>query len=235
MNIKTVSEAVDFLEKMKKEGKKNSTLEIYKYFLQKKLNVKIPFKVKKQFQLDNIPSESEVKEILERLKTQNYSLYLITKFLTITGCRISEALNIRYPQDIEIQKDKVKIRIIGKGQKERYVFLSVEDFKEIETHFHKDDWIKVEPFLFVNQNGKKFDRCFVSRRLIQISKRYIGKRISAHKLRHFFATSTLKETKDLSAVSRYLGHSNIQTTAQYYIHTFLDIEKIKNALRCVFI
>lgn len=235
LHIKDVSEAINFLEDLKKQGRKAATLYLYRYALQKKLNTKIPYKIQKQIQIVEIPEEEEIQQLLNELQKRNYSLYLIAKFLIWTGCRISEALNIKL-SDIEIQKDVVRIRVLGKGKKERYVFLEKKEYEEIFNYFHQyDKYISSEPFLFLNSNLKRFDRCFVSRKIIQISKQTIGKKISPHKLRHFFATRTLNETKDINAVSKYLGHSNIQTTAQFYLHTFLNLEDIKNALKCVLI
>lgn len=55
----------------------------------------------------------------------------------------------------------------------------------------------------------------------------LGRHISAHTLRHSWATRKLKEGKSLKAVSRYLGHSSTAITADLYIHDDLTWNDLK--------
>ena len=49
-------------------------------------------------------------------------------------------------------------------------------------------------------------------------------------LRHSFATKELKNTGDLAAVSKTLGHASVDTTARYIHTNFADVMKLAEAV-----
>jgi site-specific recombinase XerD len=53
--------------------------------------------------------------------------------------------------------------------------------------------------------------------------------VHTHKLRHTFATWTLKESKDLYAVSKALGHRQLKQT-EIYVQAAMDVEQIAEAV-----
>ena len=57
-------------------------------------------------------------------------------------------------------------------------------------------------------------------------KMILGKEISAHTFRHSWATHTLKRTKNLKGVSKYLGHTSTSTTADLYVHDELTPDDV---------
>ena len=58
--------------------------------------------------------------------------------------------------------------------------------------------------------------------------RILRKDISAHTLRHSFATRMIDEGKSIKGVSKYLGHSNVSTTLDLYVHSELDWEALED-------
>ncbi len=56
-----------------------------------------------------------------------------------------------------------------------------------------------------------------------------NKQLTPHELRHTCGTLLYNRTNDIYAVSKYLGHSNIGTTARLYVHT--DPETLRNSLQ----
>ena len=60
-------------------------------------------------------------------------------------------------------------------------------------------------------------------------------KLSVHMLRHCFATRAFESEMDLKTVSKYLGHSNINITANVYVHltkdhTIKQIDKLDSYL-----
>ncbi len=49
------------------------------------------------------------------------------------------------------------------------------------------------------------------------------RRLSPHELRHTCGTLLYKKTGDIYAVSKFLGHSSIAITSQYYVHSDVDM------------
>ena len=80
--------------------------------------------------------------------------------------------------------------------------------------------------VLVSRNGKVLSnaqlRCVLDRVL---RKANIDKPFTLHQLRHTFATRTLKAGVPISVVSKWLGHANISTTYNTYIHVLCSEEK----------
>jgi len=140
-----------------------------------------------------------------------------------TGLRVSEltALDIKH-----INLDTREFAIIGKGKKVRVVYLTDwacdaigEYLKKREDHF---------PALFL-KHGKhfpvdassdevRFDRFLITKMIgDRARKAGIVKPVSAHTLRHSFATTLLGNGADLRSIQELLWHKNIATT-QVYTH-----------------
>ena len=86
-----------------------------------------------------------------------------------------------------------------------------------------------EEALFVNVNGMRMSR----QGFWKILKHYqetarIDKEITPHSLRHSFATRCIESRCDYKTVSALLGHSNISTTLNLYVHPNMEQKK-----RCV--
>ena len=146
-------------------------------------------------------------------------LRLIVRFLASTGCRISEALAIHL-SDVSRVGDLCDIHVIGKGRKARVVNCKRELVEEIVEHF------KGTSYLF-EHSGKAFNRIYISQRIGVVAQRTSGRdHVSAHCLRHAFATSYLEAHPDkLQKVSQYLGHSQVGTTTSFYVHTRMTPEE----------
>jgi integrase len=137
---------------------------------------------------------------------------LIIQALYQTACRVSELINIKL-KDAHVVTDEagrqvMSIKVLGKGSKERRVYMSVELFDAIKKSYNSGR------FLF----GKKktITRKNVNM-LLSRAGRFIGRHINPHLLRHTFATLNI-DSLGLSKVSKYLGHSDTSTTAKYYLH-----------------
>lgn len=154
-------------------------------------------------------------------------LAIIFTFLT-TGMRLSELVSINVS---DIENDHFKI--IGKGNKERTIYLTENALKLIH-HYLKIrneylDGMYIEA-LFISTRKKR-----ISNRAVQSTiEKYLNKAgfdtslYSTHKLRHTAATLMYKYGNvDIRALKDILGHTNISTTQ---IYTHLDDEDLKDAV-----
>lgn len=185
---------------------------------------------KQSKKLPKVLSVQEVNEIINSVNLESsmgYRDMAILETLYSAGLRVSELCALEMNN---ILFDSSMLRILGKGNKERYVPLGSKAIKLI------DDYCKYVRFklvgkkhsdgnVFLSKNGKQLTRMTI----FNIMKKWtlisgINKAISPHTFRHSFATHLLEGGADLRAVQEMLGHSDISTTQ---IYTHLDNEYLK--------
>ena len=171
-------------------------------------------------------------EELERLfSNPNTNTIIWTRDLAImeciysTGLRISEltALNIK---DIDLKRKEFAVR--WKWRKIRVVYLTKHAAWLIKNYLEKRNDhlsplfirhnIKIENIDALNDEHTRLSRFFITTMIKKHAQKvYILKNVSAHTLRHSFATTLLSKWADLRAIQEMLGHSSI-TTTQVYTH-----------------
>ncbi|MFO7850807.1 MAG: tyrosine recombinase XerC [Spirochaetia bacterium] len=184
--------------------------------------------VKRGQALPDVMSEEEVEQLLEMPKDD----YLGTRDRTLlellysSGCRVSEvtAMNVS-----DIGRGKKSVRVLGKGNKERYVFLgspareALSMYLSMRRKHTAENDIDAEKALFLNAAGRRLTQ----RGVADILSRYIGKsgfggkKVSPHTFRHSFATHLLNRGVDIRVVQELLGHSSVSTT-QVYTHVGME-------------
>ena len=159
---------------------------------------------------------------------RNYAI--ITLFLNC-GMRLSELVGINF-KDISFEEQRMTV--IGKGNKERTIYLNNACMSAIKKY------MEVRPHDGVPFDSK--DALFLSERKERISNRtvqYIVKKeleragldtnkYSVHKLRHTAATLMYQYGQvDIRALQELLGHESISTTE---IYTHVDNSQVRNAV-----
>jgi integrase/recombinase XerC len=144
---------------------------------------------------------------------------LIIELFYSTGIRVSEIINIKIN---DIDHSKRRIKILGKGNKERYALYGSVCSDLLNSYLNEKRIIilgdKHNDYLFVNHLGNKLTSRGVEYILSKIIKKSdLKTKISPHTLRHTFATHMLNEGADLKSVQELLGHENLKTT-QIYTH-----------------
>ncbi len=170
---------------------------------------------------NRLPTDSELARLIA--ESHDRLVRTLVPFLAETGLRISEALSMRQ-SDIVRAKGFYRVTIRGKANKEREILLAPWLLQRVQTAFSG------QVFLF-EHSGKCYSRIASTDRIKRESRAILGRQISAHTLRHYFATRLLKDGKSLKAVSRFLGHSSTQTTADIYQHDALEWEDLADATR----
>lgn len=183
-----------------------------------------------------LPKYLSIKESINLLETQakinsktKYRDYCILTLFLNCGMRLSELQGINL-KDLKIEEKSLKI--MGKGNKERIIFLNEACIKSIENYF------KFERQLLKKiQNNKAL--FLASRTGTRLCTRQIQKIVesalknanlsnkgySVHKLRHTAATLLYQHGKvDILILKELLGHSNVGTT-EIYTHISNDILK----------
>ncbi len=142
----------------------------------------------------------------------------ILELLFAGGLRVSELCKLEFG---DISTDHMAIRINGKGNKERTIYLeNIEVVKALNRYLVFREATGVEnQFVFITKFHKPLSTQSV-RNLVEKYTRLAGldKKITPHVFRHSFASLLLEEGVDIKYIQDFLGHSSISTT-QIYLHT----------------
>lgn len=151
------------------------------------------------------------------------------EILFACGLRISELLQLKL-SDLYL-KDGY-IRVWGKGRKERLVPIGQSSISVLEQWFACRVHWKIKPgnedYVFLSSWGTPLSRMRFHVVLKELAATAgIRKNISAHTLRHSFATALLRGGADLRSIQDMLGHEHIVTTE---IYTHLSTEDLRRAI-----
>lgn len=168
----------------------------------------------------------------EKDKNKERDFAIITLFLNC-GMRLSELVGINIS---DIKFDDMKLTVIGKGNKERTIYLNKSCIDAINAY------LKVRP-TNPKKDSKNSDKAlFLSSYRQRISKRTVENvvdrellnagldtsKYSTHKLRHTAATLMYKYGQvDIRALQELLGHESISTTE---IYTHVDNDQVRSAV-----
>ena len=150
----------------------------------------------------------------------------LLEMLYATGTRASEVAGLRVG-DVNLKIGYV--RCLGKGKKERVIPLNRAASVAIEEYIEKLRGKLVKPmsgdFLLLSRTGRALSRIEIWR----IVKKYarvagLARQMTAHTLRHCFATHLLSGGADLRSLQEMLGHVDIATTQ---IYTHVDQERLR--------
>ena len=157
---------------------------------------------------DSVPTRTEVKKLIKEIR--GLKLHLVVEFLGTTGLRILELIGIRL-EDMKEADGHCMVRVLGKGQKQRIVKVSRDLVERVRQTYQGRE------YLFETSGGKPLGRESVSREITRAGRRILGKHISAHSLRHAFATAAIKAGWSAKKVAAQLGHSSTAITLDMYV------------------
>ena len=156
----------------------------------------------------------ELKDVLSQLSGM---MYYVTRFLALTGCRISEACNL-YMEDIS--EDYIAIREGKTSASVREIYIQPElremlsEYKQWRALNLMATGIRTER-LFYSRNGK-FNHETYRKALLRHVK--CSKRIHPHIFRHTHVALLAEQGMSLEAISRRLGHESSNITKEVYYH-----------------
>ena len=155
--------------------------------------------------------------LLQAVSGQNEKRdYAILMLFLNCGIRRSELVGLNLT---DIYEDR--IRVVGKGNKERFVYFGTSCRKAIDAYLleRSQRVLTDNRALFGSRDGNRISVTAVHR-LVKKALLQAGldaTQFSAHKLRHTAATMMLSGGVDVKTVQEVLGHENLNTT-QIYTH-----------------
>ena len=173
---------------------------------------------------------TKIQQTFDLSLPDQYRNNVIVEVLYGCGLRVSELVNLKLSN---IYEKEQCLRVIGKGDKERWVPINPRALDMMLTYIHNvRSHIEVKPgeekYVFLNRRGSHLSRNFVFMFLQQaVSEAGIQKHVSPHSLRHSFATELVENGADLRAVQEMLGHESISTTE---IYTHLTRDTLRNTI-----
>ena len=240
---------LDYLEKDRanKTRTRNQRLAVIKTFFEFVAS-KIPEMLEISKKIHSISMKKTEKKIVESLTEDETKAFFkalqadekqylrdlaLFRILYNTGARVSEIINIKI-EDIDME-NSFHVKLHGKGNKERIVMLFQETVEALRDYIEwREEHNCHNEFLFINKYEEKMTRQGVNylvdkyfRKASETTPSLKGKKISPHSFRHTTALHLLKSGNDITLVKDWLGHEDINTTAEY---VKIDIQMKRNAI-----
>lgn len=139
----------------------------------------------------------------------------VLEMMFATGMRVSELCHLT-AGDVDL--DEGKVRVYGKGSKERIIQIGNTDTLKLLHRYQKEfaGAIQSSGFFFPNNRGNQLTEQSVRQVLDQTAKRAgVTEKVTPHMLRHTVATLLLEAGVDIRYIQQFLGHSSISITEIY--------------------
>ena len=172
--------------------------------------------------MENVISQADYTFLKKKLQQEeNLMWYFVVRFLTATGARVSEL--------IQIKVEHVNIGyfdIYSKGGKIRRLYIP----KTLRIEATK--WIKEKElssgYIFLNRFGQRITTRGIAQQLKHFAEKYGLNRdvVYPHSFRHRFAKNFLDRFNDLALLADIMGHESIETTRIYLRRTASEQQKI---------
>jgi site-specific recombinase XerD len=175
------------------------------------LHVRIPAR------LPRCLGTGEMTALMRAAERASSTTRLAALLLFVTGVRVGELAAVRI-EDIDLEQRSV--RIIGKGNRERQVFLPHDAIVRLVRQYvateHKAGTVSGR--LLLNSRERPANAASLRARIRLLAQEAgLARRVTPHMLRHTAATALMEAGVDIRFVQRLLGHQSIATT-QIYTH-----------------
>jgi len=183
--------------------------------------------------LKESPTISQVQDILSNIDIstiEGQRNFAMINLMARTGLRTIEIVRLNL-EDIKHEGGEALLYVQGKGRdsKDEFVLLTEGSLKPIQAYLKARGKVKPGDPLFISHSDRNNGQRLTTRTVSSVAKnayRQVGidrLKLSAHSLRHFFATQSLKAGAPLLQVKEAMRHSSIETT-QRYLH---NLDRIK--------
>ena len=196
----------------------NKYLEFIK---QDKLKLRF-IKVQQKNFLENVISNADYKFLKSSLLNDGYKdWYFIVWFMTATGSRVSELLQIK-AEHVQIGH----LDLYTKGGKMRRIYIPRTLQKEALQ------WLQERQistgYIFLNRFGERITTRGIAMQLKHFADKYGLKRevVYPHSFRHRYAKNFLDRFNDIALLADLMGHESIETTRIYLRRTASEQRKI---------
>lgn len=178
----------------------------------------------KEHKLPVVLAPKEVLNLIEA--TNNIKHRCLVSLLYSAGLRRSEIIQLKI-EDVDGKRMLLHIKN-AKGGKDRFSVLSDQVLKDLRTYYKK---YKPKNYMFEGPTGLPYSGSSINKIIKRAAEvAGISKRISAHTLRHSFATHLLENGTDLRTIQVLLGHNSTKTTEIYTHIAKNHITSVKSPL-----
>lgn len=216
----------NFLDKGLGKASYNSSISSIRYFylvcFNKVINKTLlpTSKVRKRFPMI-IPKELFI-SLVNQEPLFEKKCWLLLAFCS--GLRISEVASLKI-EDIDSKNHRLKI--IGKGEKERFTILPDVVIKFLRLYYKEQHFSHKKGFLFLGNTHGHIHKNSIGEYFTKLRSLYnLPSDMTFHSLRHSFATFYLMNDGDLFSLQFMLGHKSLASTA-VYIHLAQDFNHLK--------
>lgn len=214
------------------EKTRNHHLTVIKSFF-KYVQTINPIYIERFLEIDSIKKKKEEKKTIDYLTIEEletvlsqcdlksksgYKHFVLMSLLYETACRVSELINIKI-NDINFCNNSY-IKVLGKGNKERIIYISKNMVEILEKYIKKFNIS--DGYLFLNNSSRQYTRFGINKiveKYVNLSKEnhesLNNKNITPHSFRHSKAIHFLQNGTSLPVIQKFLGHNQIQTTEMY--------------------
>ena len=183
----------------------------YKYILNREWNVKKLIRPKKEKRLPRYITPQQFADLLTGTTSKKHQLIMLVFYAT--GLRLSEARHLKW-EHIHFEEGIIFV-VSGKGAKDRIAILPADLSEQLQSY---------RKILRPNQvyvfEGKTMGKAIAPKTVQWAFKRAREKArlpdwVTAHVLRHSYATACLKNGTNLLSLQTLLGHKKLSTTTRY--------------------
>jgi site-specific recombinase XerD len=182
---------------------------------------------KRESKMVRFPKKGEAEVMVETAEAMSYDTplkernYALVCFLYSSGCRNSEAANLKVG---EIDQDEQSAIVTGKGSKERRVYFDKTTLLAIREYWRVRGWSNPDDPVFARHDkgaGRKKHKHISTRTIDYVVEEICAAagiqrgKFTPHYFRHAFAIKMLRETGNLALVQDLMGHENANSTRVY--------------------
>jgi len=168
----------------------------------------------------------EVTQLLKVIPRNTHKGYRDSSIiLTLYGTvlRISELLDLPL---YNVNFTSGQITVLGKGAKERSVFMSPKVYKALFKYYSKWRPKVSSDYFFIHEDGRKLTRFYFAHRMqVYVRKANLTKPCTAHLLRYAGAIDLLRSGCNQCTLQKILGHTTMEMTGRYLKIADSDVEK----------
>lgn len=222
-NLKKITESdiidylkIEILDKNKTPQTYNANLFAIKYmysvYFNKKFNDDLLHVAKLDKTLPYIVSKEIFLKIINNENNTKHKCILLLAYCS--GLRVSEIATIKIQ---DIQSSIHKLKVYGKGKKERYTILPNITIKYLRLYYKEQKMKKKKGYLFEGISNKEhINSKSISNYFTSLKDKYdLSDEITAHTFRHSFATNFIKAGGEPFVLKTLLGHKTMTTTSMY--------------------
>lgn len=171
-------------------------------------------------------SVNEVNALIEA--TKDPLAKLVFQTLYYTGMRVSECSNLAI-EDVDTINWEILVKN-GKGSKDRKIPVN-QKLRPLLMNYLKESRLDLGTSNFFCTKSGGISPSYINRMLKVFAKEAgINKHVTAHILRHSFASNLLKNGVDILRIQKLMGHSSIKTTSIYTHTNMVDLGQAVNVL-----